>query len=392
MHVDLRRPDRRARLGDPRQLRPLRSDAGPLLVPLDRAAIDLVWHTSGYPSHGAYRDTTASPTRRHHAVGERRRALRPGARRRAGPRARRATSSRASRRAGGRRAVRCARSTPSCSGTAGTRASTGWPRCSRRATRRARAGRRSTTRWARRRRRRRRPSCPARAGASRATSRPGARRRRPSWPGARARPSCACSAAGRPSATAALRELLALQASDWAFADPRDRRRRTRASAPTATPPSSSARSPTGRNRSRRCATWRLRSTADRDFRVSDLTTIARIRGVCAYPCRLHNESRVPAGPVRRGAGDPMEPWSAPGANRRHARRSAGLRASPTANPVGAETQGGPAVPFDRSCEPGPWLAVAQRLAAPRAPRPRGSAPRAGAPAVRGGARAARGA
>ncbi len=43
-------------LGDPRQLTPLQSDEGPLLVPLDRATIELVWSDGGYPAHGAYRD------------------------------------------------------------------------------------------------------------------------------------------------------------------------------------------------------------------------------------------------------------------------------------------------------------------------------------------------
>ena len=56
--------------GDPRHLRPLATEAGPLLVPIDRAAVDLVWAASGYPSHAAYRDhhhrtartTTRGPT------------------------------------------------------------------------------------------------------------------------------------------------------------------------------------------------------------------------------------------------------------------------------------------------------------------------------------------
>jgi 1,4-alpha-glucan branching enzyme len=43
-------------LGSPDQLRPLRSPAGPLLVPIDRASIELVWHDDGYPSDGGYRD------------------------------------------------------------------------------------------------------------------------------------------------------------------------------------------------------------------------------------------------------------------------------------------------------------------------------------------------
>ncbi len=37
-------------------LRPLEGDAGVVLVPIDRATIDLVWHDGGYPAHGAYRD------------------------------------------------------------------------------------------------------------------------------------------------------------------------------------------------------------------------------------------------------------------------------------------------------------------------------------------------
>ena len=43
-------------LGAPENLRPLRSPAGPVLVPLDRAVIELVWSDAGYPAHGTYRD------------------------------------------------------------------------------------------------------------------------------------------------------------------------------------------------------------------------------------------------------------------------------------------------------------------------------------------------
>jgi len=46
---------------------PQRSEAGVLLVPLDRSAIDLVWHESGYPAHGDYRDSHRL-TERAHAV------------------------------------------------------------------------------------------------------------------------------------------------------------------------------------------------------------------------------------------------------------------------------------------------------------------------------------
>ncbi|MBJ7518089.1 MAG: DUF1957 domain-containing protein [Solirubrobacteraceae bacterium] len=38
-------------------LRPLRSAAGPLLVPIDREVIELVWSEGGYPGGAAYRDT-----------------------------------------------------------------------------------------------------------------------------------------------------------------------------------------------------------------------------------------------------------------------------------------------------------------------------------------------
>ena len=43
-------------LGHPRQLRPLRSKAGPVLWPVDRQTMALVWGRDGYPSDPAYRD------------------------------------------------------------------------------------------------------------------------------------------------------------------------------------------------------------------------------------------------------------------------------------------------------------------------------------------------
>jgi 1,4-alpha-glucan branching enzyme len=52
--------------GDPRHLRPLATDAGPLLVPIDRAAVDLVWGADGYPSRPAYRDSHRRTARDHH--------------------------------------------------------------------------------------------------------------------------------------------------------------------------------------------------------------------------------------------------------------------------------------------------------------------------------------
>ena len=51
--------------GDPRHLRPLGTEAGPILVPIDREAIELVWHDDGYPSHGAYRDYHHHTTHHH---------------------------------------------------------------------------------------------------------------------------------------------------------------------------------------------------------------------------------------------------------------------------------------------------------------------------------------
>jgi len=49
------------------QLRPLRSPAGPLLAPIDRALIELVWSEAGYPSRGAYRDTHRLTAHSHQA-------------------------------------------------------------------------------------------------------------------------------------------------------------------------------------------------------------------------------------------------------------------------------------------------------------------------------------
>jgi 1,4-alpha-glucan branching enzyme len=49
------------------QLAPIATGDGPLLVPIDRATIDLVWSDDGYPSHAAYRDYHAF-TVHHHRV------------------------------------------------------------------------------------------------------------------------------------------------------------------------------------------------------------------------------------------------------------------------------------------------------------------------------------
>jgi 1,4-alpha-glucan branching enzyme len=54
-------------LGDERHLRPIASDDGPVLWPCDRETIALVWGVRGYPAHGAYRDYHGYTTHRHHA-------------------------------------------------------------------------------------------------------------------------------------------------------------------------------------------------------------------------------------------------------------------------------------------------------------------------------------
>jgi 1,4-alpha-glucan branching enzyme len=43
-------------LGSPAHLRPLVGEAGVVRVPIDRATMALVWSDTGYPAHGAYRD------------------------------------------------------------------------------------------------------------------------------------------------------------------------------------------------------------------------------------------------------------------------------------------------------------------------------------------------
>jgi 1,4-alpha-glucan branching enzyme len=43
-------------LGAARNLQPLATDAGVVLVPIDRSTISLVWSEEGYPAAGAYRD------------------------------------------------------------------------------------------------------------------------------------------------------------------------------------------------------------------------------------------------------------------------------------------------------------------------------------------------
>jgi 1,4-alpha-glucan branching enzyme len=53
--------------GDARHLQPLQTDDGPVLWPIDRAVIDLVWGAGGYPSRGPYR-AYGRLTARHHRL------------------------------------------------------------------------------------------------------------------------------------------------------------------------------------------------------------------------------------------------------------------------------------------------------------------------------------
>ncbi|MGH2895139.1 MAG: 1,4-alpha-glucan branching protein domain-containing protein [Solirubrobacteraceae bacterium] len=53
-------------LGDPRHLRPLVATGGPVLWLLDRATVALVWGSDGYPSRAPYRDSHRHTTHRHH--------------------------------------------------------------------------------------------------------------------------------------------------------------------------------------------------------------------------------------------------------------------------------------------------------------------------------------
>jgi 1,4-alpha-glucan branching enzyme len=53
-------------LGDPRHLSPLDVADGPVLWPLDRQSVALVWSERGYPAGAAYRDYHRHTTHRHH--------------------------------------------------------------------------------------------------------------------------------------------------------------------------------------------------------------------------------------------------------------------------------------------------------------------------------------
>ena len=56
-------------LGDPRHLEPQLTEAGPVLWPIDRQLISLVWSEQGYPAAPAYRDYHRRTEHHHHVRG-----------------------------------------------------------------------------------------------------------------------------------------------------------------------------------------------------------------------------------------------------------------------------------------------------------------------------------
>ena len=215
-------------LGAPEQLEPVRTAAGVVAVPIDWQTVELVWDGRRLPDDRVLPRLPPPHQARPAPVEQRRRALPPGRR---APRWRastRATSWRAAsaprRLLRGPRAARAccaARSTPSCSATGGTRASSGsrrcWPRPAAQGLELA-TGRRGLARS-------------SRSSASSRASTWGTGKDSPTWDSpavadlafaarsAELRTVAAAAAGGAaPAALArAARELLALQASDWAF-------------------------------------------------------------------------------------------------------------------------------------------------------------------------------
>jgi 1,4-alpha-glucan branching enzyme len=55
-------------LGDARHLRPIATSAGLVLWPIDRMLMDRVWSPDGYPAHDAYRDRHALTEHHHHVL------------------------------------------------------------------------------------------------------------------------------------------------------------------------------------------------------------------------------------------------------------------------------------------------------------------------------------
>ena len=245
----LRRPERARGRRSPRSPRS-RPPAGPVALH-DRLGGGLAGsgRSTAIPSDPAYARVPPPVAARDPALGDRRRALRPGRGRGGGATAARGEFARRGRGAArassaasaAARAWSSSRSTPSCSGTGGRRGRAGSREVARgRAAARRRAASRSPRRWPRTSRAARR--CATRAGARARTCAPGTR---PpvadlAW-GARRlelrllRALAARRSRRRPRERAA-RELLAVQASDWAFLDPRRRPATTPSGARPATP------------------------------------------------------------------------------------------------------------------------------------------------------------
>ena len=295
-------------------------------------SIDLVWGVDGYPSRPRLPRLAppdgAPPPR----LGDRRRGLRPRARARRRPARTRPTSSRGSRRACAAAGCASARSTPSCSGTGGTRAPAWLAAVLERGRGGGPAGRRARRGARRARRRPPRPSCRHDAGARRATCRPGAAPARAGSPGASGAPSCALAreldAARARGARAAGRAGVATGRS----CSPARARRRV---------PRRARRRPPARARG-------ARSRGDAAPAAAQPRAVPRLRltgrRVPRRPTLLAPSIRIPrrVPAVQHGGerGTHGGPESVPGANRRHHGGVAQvLCASPSANPVGAETR-----------------------------------------------------
>ena len=228
----LRRPERRTQ--EPLDaLAPVRTEAGPVALPIDWEAIAWLWSLDGYPSDPAHAQFAGKSLRGIRHLAGRRRRLRPGRRRgrRAAPgggvpRRDRRAPARPTPRSAAVAACSSSRSTPSCSATGGRRGRSGCGRCWRGRRPRGSACSPSRRRW---------PSTSRSSG--RCAPRPGARARTcGTWDsppvadlawGARRLElrllrALSRRAARRGAPTRAARELLAAQASDWAFLDQRD--------------------------------------------------------------------------------------------------------------------------------------------------------------------------
>ena len=330
---------------------PLRSPAGPLLVPLDRPALELVWSRARLPV--ARRVPRHAPA--HGApppgVGGRRRALRPGARGRAGARGRGRLRGGACGRAPG-----CAawRGTPSCSGCTGTRACSSSRRCSRRPRRPGCGSRRSTSSW---------PRPEAAPAVLDAATSWGAPRTLDTWSAPACRrarvaparaPSCARCRAARTAraARAAGAPVLRLGVPDRPRHGGRLPARAGRRARGRAGGRARGAGGPRARSAQPGAVPGRIRLMIGHarfgvPARCADV-----LSGEVPMLPRRSATSRVPFAVCGGERGTQEGPFRSRGANRRHERGVAQvIRASPSANPVGVMTErGSPSVDQPTSC------------------------------------------